>query len=436
MRTAVPVVEPDEPGAGAVEAPPRPARRSVWLVPVAVGAVVRAVHWAVISPDWVPRSDAAQYVALARSIARGDGFAATFPSGVEHATAFRPPLYPMLLAVPTRLLGDHVLWPARLLSLLLGLGVIALAVTYARRIAGDRAGLVAGLAVAVLPSLVANDTIALSEPLGLLLVVGVLLALDARRPVVAGALTGMLLLTRPNAYLVLLVVAVVLWRTVGWRRAATAAGVCVLVVAPWAIRNAVQVGTPKLVTSDGFTLAAIYGPPAQESGGFFDPTGSTGWYAEHGVTALEPDEGAWSDRLVEIGLEGMREHPSSVAERVVDGAQTMLEVPGHRASEAELVDGRDPRFRDSTLWVFPLVVVAGAIGTALRLRDRRTWPALAIAGQFVLVSLVLVSVPRLRGPFDLLMCVGIGYLAAWLAERPAVRDDPGPVRGAPAAAPE
>lgn len=95
----------------------------------------------------------------------------------------------------------------------------------------------------------------------------------------------------------------------------------------------------------------------------------------------------------------------------------MLEVPGFQAFEAEYVDGRDPRFRDATLFTFPLLVLAGTAGVVLRVRDRRTWPALAVAAGFVALSLVTVSVPRLRGPFDLLMAIGVGYLAAWWKNR-------------------
>ena len=424
MRTAAPAVHQDDPARpdgpsveGTDQAPASGAHHvPLWTVPVLIAALTRGLYWAAVHPAWVPRSDAAQYVGLARSLAAGDGFTAAFPSGVAHATAFRPPLYPALLAVPTAVFGPDALWPGRLLSLLIGLAVVALTVVYVRRIAGDRAGFAAGLAVALLPSLIVNDTITLTEPLGLLLVVGILLALDDRRWILSGALTGLLLLTRPNAYLVVAVMAVVVWRTVGLRRAAAAVGICLVVVAPWAVRNAVQVGTPKLATSDGFTLAAIYGPPAQETGGFFDPTVAP-WFRRNGVTALERDEAAWSNRLVAIAVDGVRDRPSSVLDRMWSGAGTMLELPGHRAEEAEWVDGRSITFRDATLWLFPLIVVAGSIGTVLRIRDRRTWPAIAIVGQFVAVSLVLVSVPRLRGPFDLLMCFGVGYLWGWVTDR-------------------
>jgi len=387
-------------------------RWTTWGIPVLVGAVVRVLYWVVVSPAWVPRSDARQYVSIAEALAGGQGFSSTFPGGVAHPTAFRPPLYPILLAVPTRIFGPDALWPGRLLAIVIGLCLIVATVAYVRRIAGDRAGLVAGLAVALAPSLIVNDTVTMTESLGLLLTVGILLGLIESRWALTGALCGLLLLTRPNAYLVLAVVAVVIWRALGPRRAFASLGLCAAVVAPWAIRNVIQVGTPKLVTSDGFTLAAMYGPPSQQTGGFMDPTLTT-WYPDSGVHRLESDEGRWSDRLTTIGLRGFRDHPESVLRRAATGAASMFEVPGYRAAEAEYVDGRDPRFRDATLFTFPLLVTAGSTGVLLRIRDRRTWPALAIVGGFIAVSLVTVSVPRLRGPFDLLMCIGIGYLAAW-----------------------
>lgn len=391
-------------------------RWTIWAVPVFVGFVVRVLHWALISPNWTPRSDARQYVELARAIAAGEGFAARFPSGTLHPTAFRPPLYPTLLAAPTKVFGPDVLWPGRLLAILIGLGVIVLTVTYARRIAGDRAGLVAGLAVAVVPSLIANDTVTMTESLGLLLALGVLVALLDDRALLAGTLSGLLLLTRPNAYLVLAIVVVALWRAVGWRRALLAVGACAAVVTPWVVRNAVVVGTPRLVTSDGFTLAALYGPPAVASGRFIDPTVDD-WYGEQGIWALHDDEAAWNAALTSAAFKGFASRPGVALERAIEGVATMAELPGHRAWAAEVVDGRDPRFRDATLFLFPLLVALGAAGTVLRLRDRQTWPALAMVGAFVALSLVTVSVPRLRGPFDLLMCIGIGYLAAWLQYR-------------------
>jgi hypothetical protein len=132
--------------------PRRPAtwrRRNIIGISVVVGAITRILYWVLVTPDWVPSSDADQYVQIARNLAAGDGFSLVFPQLELHATAFRPPVYPLLLAVPTWIFGDDVLWPARVLSLLLGLGVIAAATTLAHRWSGPVAGLSTGLLVAL-----------------------------------------------------------------------------------------------------------------------------------------------------------------------------------------------------------------------------------------------------------------------------------------------
>ena len=71
--------------------------RDLWIV-LAVALVARVLYWILITPDYVPQSDAAQYQDLARHILRGEGFSQLFPQLYPHPTAFRPPGYPYLLA--------------------------------------------------------------------------------------------------------------------------------------------------------------------------------------------------------------------------------------------------------------------------------------------------------------------------------------------------
>src|SRR3954470_3038492 len=146
----------------------------------ASASVARLAYWVWITPDWLPNSDADQYVRLAHAVASGDGYSLVYPQLDLHATAFRPPLYPALLVVPSWLFDDS-LWPVRLLSVLLGSAVAVLAAVLAARVAGRQAGWVAGLLVAVYPPLLANDTVSLTEPLALLLMVALLLFLDDGR---------------------------------------------------------------------------------------------------------------------------------------------------------------------------------------------------------------------------------------------------------------
>jgi 4-amino-4-deoxy-L-arabinose transferase-like glycosyltransferase len=397
-------------------------------VPVIVGAAVRVLYWVAVTPDWTPRSDADQYLLLARALAAGDGYSLDFPQLELHATAFRPPLYPLLLAVPQWVFGDGVLWPARLLSLGLGLGVIALTVVYTSRIAGRAAGCAAGIAVAVMPSLIANDTVTLTEPLALLLLLAVLITLDQRRPVLVGLFAGALILTRPNAYLVAVIAVTFLVVRVGWRRAGPALAACVLVVAPWIVRNQIQVGTTRLTTSDGFTLAAIYAPPAREAGGFVDPAFSD-WYMGTEYKLLQFDEAKWNEALTRLALESIRDRPGYVPEVVGRNLLDYFEMQTERNEVAERLDGRNLDFRRATLPLFHAYLVAGLAGIAVRVRDRRTWPMLLIVSQFTVLSLLLVPPPRLRAPFDLMLCIGIGFLAGSLLSRrrgqPHPPGDPG-----------
>jgi hypothetical protein len=382
-----------------------------------VATLVRALHWALITPTWRPASDASQYLEIARNISSGDGFSTVFPGLELHATAFRPPLYPVLLALPTWIFGDDVLWPARLLSLLLGVGVAALTFVLVRRISTLRAAVVASLVVACFPPLVANDTLTLTEPLALLLLLVVAVTLDARRPLWCGFALGLLVLTRPNAYLVVAIVAFTLWRHVGWRLALAAVAIAAAVVAPWIIRNAVEVDTFKLTTSDGFTLAAIYGPAARERGMFVDPVFDPAYRgADHKFLALGP-EGAWSDELTQLAIDGVIEDPTYVAEVVRRNFLGYLELDPDLNEIAERIDGRDPELRSVGLPVFYLVTIAGLAGLWFSRREPRWWPMMAIVAQFALLSLLLVAPPRLRAPFDLLMCIGVGLLAQHLHER-------------------
>jgi 4-amino-4-deoxy-L-arabinose transferase-like glycosyltransferase len=389
-------------------------------------AAVRLLYWALVTPDWTPEADADQYVQLARALADGDGFAMQFPQLEVHATAFRPPLLPIVLAPGAWLAGD-ALWPARLVVLLLGSVAVVLVGQYAARIGGRTAGWVAAGVMAVYPPVLANDTVTLTEPLALVLVFWALLALDERRWLPCALAAGLLVLVRPNAYLVVVVLAASLLVWVGWRRALAFAGVVVLVVLPWSVRNQVQVGTPRLTTSDGFTLAAIYAPQSQAAGHFVDPVYDPS-FDDARFRWAQFDEAAWSAELSEVALEGVRDRPTYVLVTMRTNASAYFEIEPSRNRWAEENDGRDWGFRSAALPLYWLVTVAGLAGIATHLRDRRLWPLLAIVAQFVVVSLALVAPPRLRTPFDVLCCIGVGLLAAAVAERARAR----PPAGAPA----
>jgi len=242
-----------------------------WLVTVAIAALIaRILYWVLVTPNYRTDSDAAHYEIIAKYIASGDGFQIKFPTFDLHQTAFRPPLYPYVLGGTYRVFGDQLV-VGRAFSLIIGVAVAALAALLISRIATRRAGLIAGLCVALYPPLLANDTAILTEGLSLLLLVGILLLLVDRRWIVAGGLCGLLVLTRTSAQFLIPIVALWLLWQIGWKRALGFVGIAVIVVSPWVVRNWVVMGSPVLNTSNGFNAAAIYSPEAIELGGFVDP---------------------------------------------------------------------------------------------------------------------------------------------------------------------
>ena len=133
---------------------------------------------------------------------------------------------------PGHWLFGEALWPGRLLSVILGSTVVVLAGVLAARIGGRRAGYLAALVVMFSPPLLANDTITLTEPLALLLGLAAILLLDEGRYLQAGFVTGLLLLTRPNGYLVVAILALWVWRKLGPRAAVALVAVAACVLVP------------------------------------------------------------------------------------------------------------------------------------------------------------------------------------------------------------
>jgi len=386
-----------------------------WVLVGAFALGVRLAYWAVVTPSWKPRSDAAQYVDLARNLARGHGFAFAFPQIIVHATAFRPPLYPALLS-PLMWLGGNALWPARLLNALIGTAVVILAGLYAESIGGRRSGLVTACLVAVYPPLLANDTVTLTEPLALALLLVALLAADRRRWVLSGVACGLFMLTRPNGYLFVLLIVIFVATTLSWRQGLGCLAVVTAVVAPWLIRNEIQLGTWQLTTSDGFNVAAIYAPAAQARGTFVDPVFAPE-YSTPGDKLLRFDEAAWNKHLMTLGLHGATRHPGYVFRTVRRNLRSYFEISPSLNTRAEALDGRSKVFRALSLPLFYAVTAVGLVGLVRFRRDRRVLLLGAITAQFVVVSLLLVAPPRLRAPFDLACCIGVGLAACGVQQQ-------------------
>ena len=230
------------------------------MVAVVCGGVLRLV-WVVLATKASsnPFSDPAEYIAMGQGFAQGH--LPKFHGGPY--TAWFPPGYPLVLApflaVTSRTGLASAAFTATLVNAAAGTATIWLTGVLARQWISARAGLVAAWIMAVAPAQIMFTSSAHAESVFTAFAVGVVVAAtsvawrmnDGRATAAGlvglGALIGFSGLIRSPGVL-LIVVAPLLMRALGlsWRTCARSLPGLVagafLVLAPWTVRNAVQVG--------------------------------------------------------------------------------------------------------------------------------------------------------------------------------------------------
>jgi hypothetical protein len=232
---------------------------------------------------------------------------------------------------------------------------------------------------------------------------------------------GLLVLTRPSAQLLVMAVAAwLVWRT-GWRAAVRFGAVSVVVVAPWIVRNWVLVGSPAVVTSNGFNLVATYSAEAQASGGFANASVDERFTRINQENRSETDI---DDAYREHALDAIREQRTIPLRVVRHNLTNYFELrPGSNES-AERDDGRNLTVRNVTLPLFYVVTAAGLVGLWRARRQRGAELLLLQAAYFTVASIAIIAVPRLRVTFDLAAAIGAGLLVAELIGRRAPKVTP------------
>src|SRR3954447_2129464 len=253
----------DPPARTARAAAPR-ARPARWVLLVLValtllGGGLRAVQSA--SPDLRNRSsDERGYARVAK----------TFEAGHFHGTSLHwPPGAPLMFAVADRLHPTHDLRLAYWAQTIVGTALIPVVFLLGLLAWGRWVGLAAAALIAIYPPYVVMGGQLLAEPLGTLCLAGgvaaTLAAWREPRPwrlVAAGVLLAGTVLTRADLILVpLILVILTAWflrgrgRRVSFGSAGLVAGVCVVVMLPWLVVAATQVGHFVPVTEgDGAAL--------------------------------------------------------------------------------------------------------------------------------------------------------------------------------------
>ena len=178
---------------------------------------------------------AARYDAWAQRIVSGDWL------GSE--VFYQSPLYPYVLAVIFRILGHH-LFAVRVIQSIWGAASCVLIAIAGERWFDRRAGLAAGIVMALYGPAIFADVLIQKSSLDLLLMAGLLYALGASvsqprwpHPALAGVTAGLLSINRENARILIPLVA--LWMLMQRRTLATVIFLiaCAAIVLPVGLRN-------------------------------------------------------------------------------------------------------------------------------------------------------------------------------------------------------
>jgi hypothetical protein len=341
--------------------------------------------------DRPPVKDEWSYAAIATNVAAGEGIwfeVRRWDGGVLRPIrlhSLRPPLYPVVLGGARALVSDAVPL-GRALSGLFGALAVALFYLWAKGLFPGRPALWVALAFAVWPSHLWASGELLTEPLYLLLTIGFALALTRDRPVVAGILLGLAVLTRPSGLLLLAPAWLFLLSGRKLRIAWLTIPVIVL-VAPWVIRNASIHDRPLLTTNMGVTF---YGGNSGLS--LSDPVPGR-WHLPEKIRPDDPPPFGyygWPDlteaqndrRFLALGLDWVKEDPGRWARLVGWKAVRFLDPDPRSAKEdaglkkwagwlsfgpllALALLGILPMIRWRTLAILPLGMIAVQLAIAL-----------------------------------------------------------------------
>lgn len=377
---------------------------------VAAGLAVRLAYAFGVQHGVPVGGDGLEFHLLANQLTHGDGYVQPLFISPGHVpTADKPPLYPLVLALPS-LLGWTSLVAHRVVSCLLGAALVAGVGLLGRRVGGERTGLVAALLAALYPLLVVLDGAVRSESLYAPLVAFSLLAAyrlvdrpTPRSALAFGVLIGAAALTRSEAVLLGALLLAALLRRLPHGRRVRLAGVAVLaaalVLAPWVIRNWAQFGEPLLSTNSG---SLAYGSNCQAAY-YSDQIGTWACYPPLSVTPGR-DEADVSAQLRHTGLHFAREHagrlPAVAAARLLRSFDLWPPAAATRL-EARIGDRDLAVYRVGVALYYLLLPLAVAGAVILRRRGEPLALLLAPVALVVIVSIAGYGTPRFRVPAEI-----------------------------------
>ncbi|HEX8743150.1 MAG TPA: glycosyltransferase family 39 protein [Thermoleophilaceae bacterium] len=397
------------------------------LVLAGVGLAARLVYALVVMHGRPVTGDGREFHLLANVLGESGRYLQPFlylyRDGTEIPTAEKPPLYPLVLALPSAL-GLDTNTAHQVVSCLMGAAAVALIGLLGRRVGGDRVGLVAAAVASVYPALVMLDFSLRSESLYVPLVALCLLAAyrladgpSPRRAALLGLAVGLAALTRGEAVLLLALLAVpVLWLVPRPRRLALAAAVAagfLAVVGPWLARNWITFDRPAAIsTNEGGLIAGANCRSAYHT----ELIGTWACFPE-ADPAWGTNEALISSRLRRRGLDYAGDHAGRVPAVVGVRVMRVWDVWSPRRAavlEAGLGDRHIRAQQASTAALYLLAPLAVVGGLVLR---RRGQPLRVLAAPLLLVTIVAAATygtTRFRAaaevPIVVLASVGISGL--------------------------
>lgn len=381
------------------------------------GLALRLVYVLLLTRGLHDSGDSEFFHRIAGLIGDGRGFVEPIGlalTGDVRPTALHPPLYPGLLGLFSWLgVGSYL--GQRVIGCLIGAGVVVCVGLLGRRVGGARVGLIAAALAALYPVLIGADGAVMSESLyGLFVVLALLAAYrvvdrpTVGRAVLLGAVVALAALTRAEA-LALLAFAVVPAAWIGsggsWRAAVRLCAVsvvaCVIVLAPWTVRNWSAFDRPVLVSNNSGTL--VSGANCARTYRGSADLGSWNIFCVKPGPSTNEAVAAAHERSVGLGYAS--DHVSRLP--AVFGVRLLrtfsLWQPGEEARRAE---SRSYGIDLAGALVFWIIAPVGAYG--LVILRRRGEPIALLLAPFALavaVSLVGYGIPRFRHPADLALVV-------------------------------
>jgi 4-amino-4-deoxy-L-arabinose transferase-like glycosyltransferase len=378
------------------------------------------------------------YHAQANFLVEGKGFSDPFTWRESHrlvASAIHPPLFTLWLAIPSAL-GLKGFFAHKVMSCLAGVLAVALIGVFAREVGGRRVGLIAAAIAAVYPPLWVIDGQLWPEGLfTAMLALSCWCGVKAWRnagvgwPIGLGVSVALAALTRGEAIALapLLIVPVLVWRpslrwVMRWRDVAIAGAACLVVLAPWLIRNATTFERPVTISTNSdevFVYANnpyAYGTKSDDAflGFWFYP-----WQDELRARSGEPSGDAsqkahyWRVQ----GLDYARSHtsrlPVVLAARL--GRQWNVYRPFQNA-RFDQIDGKNLRVSQSGVFAWWAVLALSVPGVVLLRRRRVTIiPFAALAATTSLTALYAYGADRFRTPIDMaaIVLAAVALGAAW-----------------------